>query len=77
MEEHKKNRMGVAFNFLNQNKMDGNGLREQILTDDENWIHFYKPERKRVSVTWKKKRKKCQENSRMSGLPVQLMLTDY
>ncbi len=49
MEEHRKNRMGVALNFLTQDK-NGNDLLEWIITGIESRIHFYKPERKSVSM---------------------------
>ncbi len=63
-----QNCMGVAFNFLTQDKEDRNDLLERIITGDESWIHFYEPERKSVSMVWKEKWKKCQKNSRMSCL---------
>ncbi len=36
-----------------------NDLPEQIITTDESWIHFYKPERKSGSMVWKKKEKEA------------------
>ncbi len=46
---------GVALNFLTQFEEDGNALLEQIITDDESWIHFYEPERKSVSIVRERK----------------------
>ncbi len=54
-EEHRKNCVGVAFNFLNQYKEDANDLRKQIITGDENWINFYKLERKSASMVGEKR----------------------
>ncbi len=33
-----------------------NDLLERIITGNESWIHFYKPERKSASMVWKKKK---------------------
>ncbi len=57
MEEHQKNCMGVALNFLTQYKEDGNDLLEQIITSAESQIHFYELERKSASMVWKKRGK--------------------
>ncbi len=59
----------MTFNFFTQYKEDGIDLLEQIITGDESWIHFYKPERKSANIVWKKKWKKQQRNSRISGPP--------
>ncbi len=64
VEKHQKNYMGAALNCLVQYKEYGNDLLERIITGDESWIHFYKPERN----VWKKKRKKRREDSRTRGL---------
>ncbi len=42
--------MGATLNFLIQYEEDANDLLEQIITSNENWIHFYKPERKSVNI---------------------------
>ncbi len=44
----------MAPDFLTQYKEDGNDLLERIITIDESWIYFYKPERKLASMIWKK-----------------------
>ncbi len=54
MEEHQKSCIGVPLNFLTQYEKDENDLLEQIITDDESWIHFNEPERRSVSMVWKK-----------------------
>ncbi len=46
--------MGVALNFFTQYKEDENDLLEWVITADESWIHFYEPERKSVSMVWRK-----------------------
>ncbi len=45
-EKRRKNCVGVALNYLTQNKEDGNDLLKLIITGDESWIHFYEAERK-------------------------------
>ncbi len=47
-----KNCKGAALNFLTQYKEDGDDLLEQIITGDESWIYFYKPERKSANTVW-------------------------
>ncbi len=46
--------MGATLNFLTQYEKDGNDSLEWIIIGDENWIHFYEPERKSASMVWKK-----------------------
>ncbi len=55
MEEPRENSRGATINFLTQYEENWNDLLEQIITSSEGWIHFYLPERKSVSVVWKKK----------------------
>ncbi len=54
-------KMGVAFNFLNLYKEDGNNLLQRIITDDESWIHFYESDRKSASIVWKKREKSAEK----------------
>ncbi len=69
-EEHWKNGMTVASNFLIQYQQDGNDFLKWIIIEDESWFHFYELERNLVNMVWgEKKREKGPENSRMSGLP--------
>ncbi len=68
VEKYQKNCMAVVFNFLTEYK-NGNDLLEQIITNNESWIHFYVPERKSSSMVWKEKRKKSRENSEMRDPP--------
>ncbi len=54
-EEHWKNLVGLALNFLTQYEEDGNDLLERIIIGDESWINFYEPKRKSTSMAWKKR----------------------
>ncbi len=45
MKEHKKNHTKFALNFLTQYEEVWNDLLEQIITGNEKWIHFCKPEK--------------------------------
>ncbi len=54
MEEHQKNCQKGTLNFLTQYEEDGNDLFGRITAGDRIWIHFYKPERKSVSMVPKK-----------------------
>ncbi len=64
-----KNIEKITWELHSTSFSDGWEWFERIITEDESWIHFYEPERKLASMVWRKKRKKHEEHSRMSGLP--------
>ncbi len=55
MEEHRKNHIRVALNFPTQYEKDPNDSLLWIFTNNESWIHFYKPERKSATMVSEKR----------------------
>jgi hypothetical protein len=49
--QHKQQHMDVVIQFLQ--RYEDPSILERIVTDDETWIHHYKPESKRQSMEWK------------------------
>jgi len=53
--DHMRDGMGAALEFLSRYHEYGEAFLDQIVTGDECWVHFYTPESKRSSMTWKTK----------------------
>ena len=51
-EEEKSARVSTSRRFLNISRSDPMFL-DRIITTDETWVHYFKPEVKRMSMAWK------------------------
>ncbi|CAL1268640.1 unnamed protein product [Larinioides sclopetarius] len=52
-EQHKKQRMGSALQFLTRYNEDGDDFLSRIVTGDETWVSYDSPESKRQSMEWR------------------------
>ncbi len=72
MEEHEKLPWEWHSTSLLSNKE--NDLLEQIITNNESWIHFYEPETKLASMVWEKKGARRKFKNERSPGQVMLMV---
>lgn len=52
-EQHKKNRVNSAREFLERLELEGEDFLSSIVTGDETWVAHYTPETKRQSSQWR------------------------
>jgi hypothetical protein len=52
-EDHKRQHVEAAREFLQAYKTDGKEFLDSIITGDETWVHYTTPETKQQSRQWK------------------------
>ncbi len=52
-DDLKMRRMSAALNFLTQYTLEGESLRDRVVTGDKTWIHRWTSATKRLTMVWK------------------------
>ena len=73
--EHKQNHMGAALTFLTWYHNEGEEFLSCIVTGDEAWVHYFRPESKQQSMSWIEKGGKAPTKFKQVDLAGKVLLT--
>lgn len=76
-EQHKKQRMGSALQFLTRYNEDGDDFLSRIVTGDETWVSYDTPETKRQSMEWRHTSSPTKVKPKQILTPRKLMCTVF
>ncbi len=76
-DEHRKNRLASALQFLTQYNEQGNYLIERIVTGDETRVHFWTQEIKEQSRVWKTKGEETPKKFKQVPSARKVLLTTF
>jgi histone-lysine N-methyltransferase SETMAR len=76
-EEHKATRVERCAVFLQQYREEGDTFLKRIVTGDETWVHYYEPESKQQSMSWKHPKSPAPKKLKSTASAGKVLLTVF